>query len=182
MFSTILSWLILQILRLIQWSPLLSSRWETTQFLSLRSYNLIPFSFKFVISNLKNIASIQLTIAQHLSYIKSLVKNIIIASPHIDIKDILLNIINRLHCLYQAFKTTISAKLSPISLDDHYSLRCSKKISINNDQSRESHYVNPSRVEAHSMKKVEKDITCVKICSKQDNSTINCQYYYNTQH
>lgn len=55
-----------------------------------------------------------------------MIDNISVAGSYIDTDDIILYILNGLPPTYQSFKTTIPAKLSPISLEDLYSLLCSE--------------------------------------------------------
>lgn len=69
---------------------------------------------------------------QYLSTIKSLLDNITITCSHIDNKDIKLYILNSLLPTYQTFKIAMSAKQTPIHLDDLYSLLLSEENNVLN--------------------------------------------------
>lgn len=88
-------------------------------------------------NELHNISMKNQIMSQYLTSIKSHVDNISVAGSQIDHEDIILYILNGLPSSYQAFKTSIRTKLTPIGLDDLYPLLCSEKININNEHSKE---------------------------------------------
>lgn len=65
---------------------------------------------------------------RYLSKVQAHVDNLGAAGAPIDHEDINLYILNNLLSTYQSFKTAIRTKLTPISLDDRYSLLCSEEV------------------------------------------------------
>ncbi|KAL0904327.1 hypothetical protein M5K25_026419 [Dendrobium thyrsiflorum] len=88
-------------------------------------------------NELHNITMKDLTMQQYLNNIKTLVDNIAAAGLKIDAEDILLYTLNGLPPSYKAFKTSIRTKVSPISLENLYSLLLSEEINLAAEQSRE---------------------------------------------
>ncbi|KAL0925392.1 hypothetical protein M5K25_003718 [Dendrobium thyrsiflorum] len=62
----------------------------------------------------------------------------------IDTEDIIFYILNGLPANYQAFKSAIRIKLTPISLDDLYSLLCSEEVNLATDAAKELHIIEPT--------------------------------------
>ncbi|PKU64546.1 Retrovirus-related Pol polyprotein from transposon TNT 1-94 [Dendrobium catenatum] len=74
---------------------------------------------------------------QYLTQIKHIVDNIAAAGSKIDNEDIILYTLNGLPTIYNSFKTAIRTSLTPISLEDFYSLLCSEEINLQHDHSQE---------------------------------------------
>ncbi|KAL0908405.1 hypothetical protein M5K25_022899 [Dendrobium thyrsiflorum] len=73
------------------------------------------------------------SMTDYLSTVKRLMDNIGAAGGTVDPGEIILYILNGLPTNYKAFKTSIRTKLTPISLDDLYSLLCSEEVNLAND-------------------------------------------------
>ncbi|KAL0913124.1 hypothetical protein M5K25_016558 [Dendrobium thyrsiflorum] len=81
--------------------------------------------------------------AQYLTEIKSLVDQIAAAGSTVDAEDIILYILNGLPSTYQSFKTSIRTMLTPIGLDQFYSLLLSEEIHVASDASCASSFPDP---------------------------------------
>ncbi|KAL0920813.1 hypothetical protein M5K25_009983 [Dendrobium thyrsiflorum] len=88
-------------------------------------------------NELHNISMKNMTMTQYLQQIKSLVDNIDATGSQVDTEDIIIYTINGFPNSYQAFKTSIQTKLTPISLEDLYSLLISEEINISSEQAKE---------------------------------------------
>ncbi|PKU85370.1 Retrovirus-related Pol polyprotein from transposon TNT 1-94 [Dendrobium catenatum] len=95
-------------------------------------------------NELHNISMKNSTMTQYLSNIKTIVDQISAAGAVLDTEDILLYILNGLPPSYQSFKTSIRTMLTPISLDNLYSLLLSEEINLAMDASRLSNNNNPN--------------------------------------
>lgn len=69
-------------------------------------------------------------IARYLIEIKIVIDHIASFRPTVDVEDIIFYTINGLPSTYNAFKIVIHTKLTPISLEDLYSLLINKEINI----------------------------------------------------
>ncbi|PKU86312.1 Retrovirus-related Pol polyprotein from transposon TNT 1-94 [Dendrobium catenatum] len=74
---------------------------------------------------------------QYFTQIKNLVDNIVAAGSKIDNEDIILYTLNGLPTIYNPFKAAIRTSLTPISLENLYSLLCSEEINLQQDHSKE---------------------------------------------
>ncbi|KAI0507419.1 hypothetical protein KFK09_013544 [Dendrobium nobile] len=88
-------------------------------------------------NELHHITMGQQTMLQYLTNIKTLVDNIAAAGSPIDNEDILLYTLNGLPPQYQAFKTSIRTTLTPVALEDLYSLLLSEEINLSTDLAKE---------------------------------------------
>ncbi|KAI0510267.1 hypothetical protein KFK09_010868 [Dendrobium nobile] len=87
-------------------------------------------------NELHNISMKNSSMSQYLSEIKALVDQISAAGSLVDTEDVILYILNGLPPSYQSFKTSIRTMLTPISLDNLYSLMLSEEVNISMDASR----------------------------------------------
>ncbi|KAI0516472.1 hypothetical protein KFK09_009147 [Dendrobium nobile] len=76
------------------------------------------------------------SMTEYLTTIKILVDRIAAAGSRVDTKDIILYILNGLPPFYQSFKTSIRTMITPISLDQLYSLLISEEIHVSSDAAR----------------------------------------------
>lgn len=92
---------------------------------------------------LRNLTMKNQTMTQYLTVIKMLVDNIAIVRAKFDIEDIILYTLFRLPPQYKSFKMAICTKLTPISLEDLYSLLISEEINVADNFAKETNGIQP---------------------------------------